>query len=215
MSEVEARRGRPRKDCDPAPEERVLAQALHAFAIHGYEGVSVRELNRVLGVSHNLLHKRFGSKEGIWYAAVSWGFGRVAAELTQADDVTADAEVRLKAMIRALVRSAARNPDLPRLVTNEAGQESARLDYMLDTFVRPKLSIVVTLYDELVQAGRLREVPLHTFFYLINFGGGAAFSNVALTRRLFGDTPFAEDEIERHALAVADLVIDGLRHPRA
>jgi hypothetical protein len=34
-----------------------------------------------------------------------------------------------------------------------------------------------------------------------------------MTQRLFGDTPFAEDEIERHASAVADLIIDGLRRP--
>ncbi|MDT7670530.1 MAG: TetR/AcrR family transcriptional regulator, partial [Pseudonocardiales bacterium] len=67
-------RGRPRKDSGPAPVDDVLAAALHAFATHGYQGVSVRTLNRELGVSHNLLHQRFGSKEAIWYAAVDWGF---------------------------------------------------------------------------------------------------------------------------------------------
>jgi len=216
MTEVAPRRrGRPKKDAAPAPEDRVLAAALHAFAVHGYQGVSVRDLNRALGVSHNLLHQRFGSKEGVWYAAVDWGFGGLVAELTQADDAAADPETRLRAMTRAFVSFSARNPDLQRVANSEAGRESARLDHLLDTFVRPVLNAFAPVYGELVQSGRLREVPVHTLYYLITAGGGAPFSQSAMTQRLFGDAPFAADEIERHAGAVADLIIDGLRHPGA
>jgi len=216
MTEVAPRRrGRPKKDAAPAPDDRVLAEALHEFAVHGYQGVSVRDLNRALGVSHNLLHQRFGSKEGVWYAAVDWGFGSLVAELTRADDATADPESRLRAMIRIFVSFSARNPDLQRLINSETGQASARLDYLIDTFVRPVLDVFTPLYSELVRSGRLREVPVHTFYYLITSGGGAPFGHNAMTQRLFGDAPFTAAEIERHARAVADLLIDGLRHPGA
>jgi AcrR family transcriptional regulator len=46
----------------------------------------VAALNRRLGVSHNLIHQRFGSKEGLWYAAVDFAFGQVAEEI----DIDAD-----------------------------------------------------------------------------------------------------------------------------
>src|SRR6202171_5111180 len=62
-------RGRPRagKEIDL---ERLLRGALDAFAENGYDGTSVRELSRRLGVSHALLTARFGSKEGLWFAAM-------------------------------------------------------------------------------------------------------------------------------------------------
>lgn len=214
MSEVTPRRrGRPKKGDLPAPEDRVLAEALHAFAVHGYHGVSVRDLNRALGVSHNLLHQRLGSKDDIWYAAVEWGFGGLVAELTNADDTAADPETRLRTIVRTFVSSSARHPDLLRLVNGEAGQRSERLDHLLDAFVRPVLSTFLPLYHELVESGRLRDVPVNTLYYLITSGGGATFSNEAMTRRLFGDAPFEPAEIERHAQAMADIIVEGLRRP--
>jgi hypothetical protein len=64
--------GRPRGDDAPASLEDILALALRAFATYGYDGVSLRTLNRELGASHNLLNGRFGSKEGLWYATIDW-----------------------------------------------------------------------------------------------------------------------------------------------
>jgi len=214
MSEVAPRRrGRPKKGATPATEDRVLAEALHAFAVHGYQGVSVRDLNRVLGVSHNLLHQRFGSKDGVWHAAVDWGFGGLVAELARADDTTAAPEIRLRTVVRTFVSFSARNPDLLRVVNGEAGQQSERLDHLLKTFVHPMLSLFTPLYLELVESGHLREVPAHTLYYLITSGGGATFSHEGMTRQLFGNSPFEPAEIERHAEAMADLIIEGLRKP--
>ncbi|WP_328609490.1 TetR/AcrR family transcriptional regulator [Amycolatopsis sp. NBC_00345] len=214
MTEVgPRRRGRPKNGAAPATEDRMLAEALHAFAVHGYQGVSVRDLNRSLGVSHNLLHQRFGSKDGVWHAAVDWGFGGLVAELAQADDATADPEVRLRTMVRTFVSFSARNPDLQRVITSEAGQQSERLDHLLETFVLPVLTAFAPLYGELVESGRLRDVPANTLYYLITSGGGAMFSQEGMTRRLFGDSPFEPAAIERHAEAVADLIIEGLRKP--
>ncbi|MEA2471907.1 MAG: TetR/AcrR family transcriptional regulator, partial [Thermoleophilaceae bacterium] len=55
------RMGRPRTEDAPASTEQILDTAFRAFATHGYDGVSVRTLNRELGVSHNLIHQRFRS----------------------------------------------------------------------------------------------------------------------------------------------------------
>src|ERR671916_1789394 len=81
-------RGRPPAEQSPASEQEILRAALRAFATHGYEGVSVRTLNRELGVSHSLINARFGSKEGLWYATVDWGFQPLVAKLATAFDPT-------------------------------------------------------------------------------------------------------------------------------
>ena len=101
-------KGRPSKDEPPAaPEEGVLQAALVAFATHGFNGMSVRTLNRELGVSHNLLNQRFGSKEAIWRAAVDWGFGKLVAEVLRWDDESAEPLVRLRSSVRTFARFSA------------------------------------------------------------------------------------------------------------
>jgi TetR/AcrR family transcriptional regulator len=203
-------RGRPRKDTGPAAIDAVLAAALHAFAAHGYQGVSVRTLNRELGVSHNLLHQRFGSKEAIWYAAVDWGFGGLVGELTVADDEHADPLDRLRAFIRAFVGFSARNPDVLRVANAEGGQPGERLEYLLATYVTPTISAIAPVFAQLVAAGRIKDVPGEAFYYLLTSGAGAMYSNDAMTRLLFSESALAPEGIERYADSVATIILDGL-----
>jgi AcrR family transcriptional regulator len=80
--------GRPRTEDAPASLDDILGAALRAFATHGYDGVSLRTLNRELGVSHSLLNARFGSKEAPWYAIVDWAFEPLEHRLATAFDPT-------------------------------------------------------------------------------------------------------------------------------
>ena len=89
-SEARRPRGRPRAEQSPASEQEILQAALRAFATHGYEGVSVRTLNRELGVSHSLINapslpvtgSAGGSATfGIVFSALAWfsGVARVTS----------------------------------------------------------------------------------------------------------------------------------------
>src|ERR1700758_5678879 len=75
-TKLERPRGRP-KASDSMPIEEILQKALTMFATVGYDGMSLRTLNRQLGVSHNLIYQRFGTKEELWRAAGDYGFGRL------------------------------------------------------------------------------------------------------------------------------------------
>src|SRR5882762_8170990 len=101
-------RGRPRAEDAPVALDDILAAALRAFARHGYEGVSVRTLNRELGVSHNLIHQRFGSKDTLWYAAVDRAFGDLVGEVaTSFDPTLTDPLDQLNHAIRRFLRFSA------------------------------------------------------------------------------------------------------------
>jgi TetR/AcrR family transcriptional regulator len=206
-------RGRPRKDNGaapaPAPDE-LLAAALHAFATHGYQGVSVRTLNRELGVSHNLLHQRYGSKEAIWYAAMDWGFGRLAGQLAQRLDPHADPGSQLRAFVREFVAFSARHPDLLRVVHQEGSSPSTRLSYLLDTYVRPIIAGLAPTYARLLESGQVRPIPPEAFYYLVTSGGGAKYALGGMTRELFGATVIEPEQIDDYAEAVADLVVRGI-----
>ena len=189
--------------------DQVLSAALHAFATHGYQGVSVRTLNRELGVSHNLLHQRFGSKLGIWYAAVEWGFGRLTEELDQALSGSSDAREQLRLFIRTFVEFSARHPDVQRLVIQEGGNPSERLTHLLDRYVRPTVAALTPTLGRLARSGGVRPVPPEVVYNLIT-SAGTNYSSDALTRELFGAGALAPESIPRYAEAVVTVILDGL-----
>jgi AcrR family transcriptional regulator len=53
-----------------ATREAILQSALTAFAQRGYDGVGVREIAQTAGVTAVLVNRYFGSKEGLFAAAV-------------------------------------------------------------------------------------------------------------------------------------------------
>lgn len=204
-------RGRPAKDAEPAPEEDVLRAALHSFAVHGFNGVSVRTLNKELGVSHNLLYQRYGTKDDIWRAAVDWGFGRIVARLEAADDRTAPPLERLRSIIRAFVLVSAEHPDLMRLINVEGGERSDRLEYLTERLLEPETDRIRRIWRAAVERGEAKDVPFETVFFMITSGGGEMFASRALTERLFGASPLDPERRFAYVDAFADLIMDAVR----
>ena len=134
-------RGRPASgSTDVLPTDAVLDAALDAFAERGFEGTSVREIARDLGVSHNLIPQRIGSKDDLWRAAVDRGFGSLATALATAlaevDDDADDLD-RLRAMIVRFVEANAARPALLRIISREAVSPGWRFDHLWDGYIDP------------------------------------------------------------------------------
>src|ERR1700737_50099 len=132
MSTVSQRRprGRPRAE-DAASLDDILGAALKAFATHGYDGVSMRTLNRELGGSHNLLNGRFGSKEALWYATVDWAFQPLGQRRATAFDPTLTVPLdQLRITMRTFLLYSAERPELLGLMNIEGRQDTERLAYL-------------------------------------------------------------------------------------
>jgi TetR/AcrR family transcriptional regulator len=206
------RTGRPKAQDAPVTVEQILDAAFRAFATYGYDGVAVRTLNRELGVSHNLIHQRFGSKQGLWYAAVDRAFGQQVNELITAFDPTlADPLDQLNHAIRRFVSYSAERPELLGLMNIEARVESERLDYIYDNYVAPALAPLGRLLDHLRQEGRIRPISLRALFFLIAHGAAAPFTLVALASRFDDADPLDPDAVAEHAALTADVIASGLR----
>src|SRR6202011_5618829 len=162
------RTGRPRAQDAPVTMEQILDAAFRAFATYGYDGVAVRTLNRELGVSHNLIHQRFGSKRDLWYAAVDRAFSQQITELATVFDPTlADPLDQLNHAIRRFVHYSAERPELLGLMNIEARVDSERLDSIYDNYVAPALAPLGRLLDHLQEHGRIRPISLRELFFLI------------------------------------------------
>src|ERR1700716_907373 len=205
-------RGRPKAEDAPAALDEILAAALRAFATHGYDGVFVRTLNRELGVSHNLIHQRFGSKQGLWYAAVDRAFSQQITQLATAFDPTlTDPLDQLNHAIRRFVRYSAERPELLGLMNIEARVDSERLDYIYDNYVAPALAPLGRLLDHLHKHGRIRPISLRVLFFLIAHGAAAPFTLAPLARHFDNTDPLDPNQVAKQAALTADVITSGLR----
>ena len=209
-------RGRPPAAQSPAPLEEILGAALRAFATHGYEGVSVRTLNRELGVSHSLINARFGSKQDLWYATVDWAFEPLVTKVAYAFDPTlTDPLDQLRIAIRTFLLHSAEHPELLGLMNIEARQDTDRLTHIYDTYIEPALAPIERLLHHLAEQGRTRPITLRAFHFLIAHGGAAPFTLVPLALHFDPDDPLHPDAVTEHAELVADFIIRGLTHDEA
>jgi AcrR family transcriptional regulator len=204
--------GRPRTENAPATREQILDTAFRAFATHGYDGVSVRTLNRELGVSHNLIYQRFGSKRQLWYAAVDRAFGSQVSELARTFDPTlTDPLDQLNHAIRRFVRYSAEHPELLGLMNIEGRVESERLDYIYDNYVAPAVAPLGRLLEFLNSQRRIRPISLRALFFLIAHGAAAPFTLVPLACRLDETDPLDPADLDDHAATIANTLTSGLR----
>lgn len=214
MSATSAARrpGRPRAEEAPVTVDAMLLAALSAFATHGYDGVSVNALGRELGVSHNLLHQRFGSKEGLWYAAVDWGFGGLADELVKAADPTlSDPLDQLAVILRRFLEVSADRPELVGLMNLEGRESSERLTYLYDHYVEPLTSPIGRVLEHLAADGRIRPLSVRAFLFLVAHGAAAPFTLQALARELDPSDPLDPAERAAYIDSVVAVLIAGIR----
>lgn len=203
-------RGRPRADDAAAiPREAILAKALEQFAMVGYQGFSVRELARALGVSHGLINVRFGSKDELWRAAVEWGLAHLADRL-DATPRQGPVEERFRDAVIQMLLAIEAVPALLQLVNHEAATESARLAFMTETIIKDRHAVLEDIVREGIAAGRFRDVPPHLVFVLVAHGGGALFALKPLSRRLGLLDAADAAEIRARAAEVAEFALRGI-----
>jgi len=206
-------RGRP-VAADTVPDDGVLlGAALEAFAAQGFAGTSVREIARQVGVSHNLIPQRFGSKDRLWYAAVDHGFGSLLHEMLpvvledQTDDVN-----RLRSWMIRFVEANAARPSLLRIINQEAVSPGPRFDYLFDHYIEPVRLAGEVFLTDLYARGEVTTtaVDLVYFFMIHGAGGPTAFPALAdrFAAAVAPDDPVA---VRRHAIDAVDLLIEGLR----
>jgi AcrR family transcriptional regulator len=208
--------GRPRTEDSPASLDDILGAALRAFATHGYDGVSLRTINRELGVSHNLINGRFGSKEALWCATVDWAFRSLVHGLASALDPTmSDPLDQLRLTVRTFMVHSAGHPELLGLMNIEGRQNTERLAYIYNTYIHPALEPIHRLLDHLAAEGRSRPISLRSFHFLLAHGAAAPFTLAALARHFDPSDPLDPDAVEAHADLAADFIVRAIEIGRA
>lgn len=211
-SRVRRGRGRPAASAAPAaPEADLLLLAFNTFAEIGYEGASIRDLTRRLGVSHNLIHSRFGSKDNLWRKAVDFCLGKSVAGYMKifAADFPSEAD-RLRALVMDFTQWMAANPHYVRLLTTEGSRESWRLDYLHDNYIMPYHLELDRLLKRVARQGKARAIDSAAFQILLVYGIGGFYALSPLTRRLMKATNSSDKQVGDEAELFANLLLSSV-----
>lgn len=188
-------------------DDAVLRRGLAAFAELGYAHTTVRELARRIGVNHNFVGDRFGSKLAFWFAVVDFAVAEADLSFRTPDDALPDDEL-LRRTIRHFYRTAAHHPHLHRLFAEEAAHESERLAHLFERYIEPSLRGLRPVLGRLAAAGRLPQAPQHVLFFTV-IGPTLGMTHAPLAHRLGRPEDPTITELERYAEQLADMVIAG------
>jgi AcrR family transcriptional regulator len=190
-------------------DEAILKKALQAFASGGFEAMSVRALNANLGLSHETVSQRFGTKSELFFAAVNYGFqlfiNDFNDELTR-NDPTSDLE-QLRALLRAFMFSTSRHPTLGELLHHMAIDEEQRNVIIGKTGLADQLMNAAQLLLRLKSDGVIRDIQLRELWFMAQSAAAPIhFSNVSQMFDFF-DGPLDPDE---HINRITDIIMRGL-----
>lgn len=156
-------------------QQKLLNAALEAFSENGFKGTSTRDIAERAGVHHPLITYHFKNKEELWRAAADRIFSDFARTLIKADQENAEkcAKTRMAAMIRVYVRYAASHPAMHKILVQESSHPNSRLDWLVNTHIKPLSKIAVANVEELQRLGVAPKGDPALLFNMIRVSSGA------------------------------------------
>lgn len=187
-------------------KQKLLDAAILAFSENGFKGTSTRDIAERAGVHHPLITYHFKNKEELWRAAADRIFSKFNASMGQAlqEVINECPRTRMAMMIRTYVRYAASQPALHKVMVQEASHPSARLDWLIATYLRPLFEVSVKNLKELQDQGIAPQGNPAILFNMIRVSAGGL---IALGHELKGtsgidlEAPGTIDEM-------SDMIID-------
>jgi AcrR family transcriptional regulator len=186
-------------------QQKLLDAAISAFSESGFKGTSTRDIADRAGMHHPLITYHFKNKDQLWRAAADRIFREFNIALVKATSEVPETEPRARAetFIRTYVRYAHRQPALHKFILQESSHPSARLDWLVETHLKPLFEIVVKSLRELQELGIAPPGDPALLFNMIRVSAGgllALSEEIKGTSRIDLDSQEALDEL-------ADMII--------
>ncbi len=160
MSQRSEKQPRKQQQRSLRTKQKLLDAALEAFSQGGFLGTSTRDIAARAGVHHPLITYHFTNKDRLWRSAVKYVFADFVQALidTQAEYKNDEPAELFAAMVKIYVRYSAAHPALHKIILQESGNPSDRLDWLCENFLKPiadaaKLNILELQQRGLAPAG--------------------------------------------------------------
>lgn len=162
-------------------QHKLLDAAIEAFSENGFKGTSTRDIAERAGVHHPLITYHFKNKDQLWRAAADKVFLDFRGSLAQSLENNNDdcPKKRMASMIRAYILYARSQPAIHKVMVQEASIPSARLDWLIDTHLKPFFDASFVMIEDLQKLGVAPAGNPKLLFNMIRLssGGLLALSN--------------------------------------
>ena len=136
-------------------QQKLLDAAIEAFSENGFKGTSTRDIAERAGVHHPLITYHFKNKDTLWRAAadrVFRDFRRSLAASLEEHQGECPKE-RMASLVRAYVFYAKSQPALHKVMVQEASYPNPRLDWLIETHLKPFFDATFAVIQELQSIG--------------------------------------------------------------
>jgi AcrR family transcriptional regulator len=194
---------------EPDGRERILAAAIRQFSELGYAGTTTAGIARVADVTQPLVHHHFGSKDGLWRAAIDAVFANVPRIAAPVDG--SSPRETLMIILERFVRFVAAHPEATRIIAREGASPSPRLDYLLKRHLHEPFREVVDLLRTGQSTGTVApEIRPELALFLILGAGSHLFDVSALAERSQGIDTTAAWTCEAFVVSMRTMMERGL-----
>ncbi len=184
----------------------LLDAALVEFSSNGFDGASTRAIAARAGCHQPQINYYFASKAALWEAALERLFALLAEQMRGIDEI-ADPLERFTEIIHRFVAFAARHPELNRIMVTEATAETARLRWMVDTYVRAAHARLLTAWRQLRSAGFGADVDERFVYHTLIGAASLLWANAPEARLLDPTLTASDEQVAAHARALIALFV--------
>ncbi len=179
---------------------------MQLFAYRGYDGVTVRDIEKSADVHRGLVAYHFTDKDSLWRAAADACFDQMRGKIDQRFAILKELskEEQLATIVRFYVHFSASNPEVSALVSQEATTQSWRIQYLIDGHIRPACIAMEKLANETL--GLDREDFVHWYYILIS-ASSTLFYFAPECELLFDVESRTNAVTERHAEILVKLLV--------
>lgn len=181
-------------------KENILAAAIEEFCEHGYAGTSTTRIVQAAGCNIRMLYHYFGSKEGLYQAALA----RVYQDVRSSEDATNFWSLPPRQGVVALTHFTfdymLKNQRFPRMIINEnlnKGQAATQIADAITAASKPLLAKVDAMIAKGYASGEFTNRPNAFQLYLTILG----LSFIHITNRFTLTTTFGVDVTSKAFLA--------------
>ncbi len=198
-------------------QQKLLDAAIEAFSENGFKGTSTRDIAERAGVHHPLITYHFKNKDRLWRAAadkVFRDFGRsLAASLQDHQDECP--KQRMASMIRAYVYYAKSQPALHKVMVQEASYPNPRLDWLIETHLKPLFDATAVMIEQLQRAGVAVQGNPMLVFNMIRLSSGGLLALANEIKASSGINVDSNETLDEIADMVVSVFLPGEYRPQA
>ena len=188
-------------------QQKLLDAAIEAFSENGFKGTSTRDIAERAGVHHPLITYHFKNKDMLWRAAADRVFSDFRRSLAASLEDHRDEcpKERMASLIRAYVHYAKSQPALHKVMVQEASYPNPRLDWLVETHLKPFFDTTFYMLEQLQALGVAAPGNPRLLFNMIRLSSGGLLALGNELRASSGidiDDPATLDEIADMVVAV-------------